>query len=55
MPSTRAHVRARIIIVMLTRHTLLTCVQVWNFLHAIYGGGPVLKRREINIYTPPVP
>ena len=24
---------------------------VWTFLYSIYGGGPTLKRRDINIYT----
>ena len=27
--------------------------RVWAFLHGIYGGGPVLRRREINIYSSP--
>lgn len=25
--------------------------RVWNYLYGIYGGGPVIKRRTINIYA----
>lgn len=25
--------------------------RVWNYFYGIYGGGPVLKRRTINIYN----
>jgi len=25
-------------------------VRVWRFLHGVYGGGPVLRRKEINLY-----
>ena len=24
--------------------------QVWDFLHKIYGGGPRIKRRNLDIY-----
>jgi hypothetical protein len=27
---------------------------VWNFLHSIYGGGPMLRRKDINVYLEPV-
>ena len=27
--------------------------QVWDFLHDIYGGGPLLKRRSLDIYAEP--
>ena len=28
---------------------------VWNYLFAIYGGGPALMRNSIDIYEPPPP
>ena len=28
---------------------------VWRVFVANHGGGPPLRRREINIYAPPVP
>lgn len=28
--------------------------KVWNFLHNIYGGGPTLIRRKIDVYSEPV-
>jgi hypothetical protein len=30
-------------------------VRVWRFLLAIYGGGPVLRRKEINVYLDVAP
>ncbi|RYG50652.1 hypothetical protein EON67_04875 [archaeon] len=28
--------------------------RVWTFLHSVYGGGPVLKRADLNIYSTPL-
>jgi hypothetical protein len=27
---------------------------VWKFLYDVYGGGPVLRRRTIQLYEPPL-
>lgn len=29
--------------------------RVWGYFHRIYGGGPTIIRRSINVYSPPVP
>lgn len=49
-----AHTRTHRSPVPLPLDVFLPSPQVWNFLQRIYGGGPALRRKEINIYSPEV-